>query len=81
MSMPFYTAHIVVRTGRRDWPSRIEDDQGHMEYNDGRLQENGVNIAKTLKSMLGPGGKYHMVGHCSISMHQDRKRIGVRCLG
>ena len=47
--------HIVVHTGRDDWASRIEED------------EEKPNIAKELKALLGPKGKFYEVcASCSI---------------
>ncbi|MCJ1390753.1 hypothetical protein MMC18_003614 [Xylographa bjoerkii] len=43
---PPYAQHIVICTGREDWPSRIEDDEG-------------LNLAKELKTLLGPKGQFH----------------------
>lgn len=43
--MATYDAHVIVRSGRSDWPSKIEDDEGLPEV-------------KLLRQMLGRGGKY-----------------------
>ena len=45
---PGYAQHIVICTGRDDWPSRIEDEEG-------------PNLAKELKALLGPKGRFHDV--------------------
>ncbi|MCJ1318319.1 hypothetical protein MMC15_003647 [Xylographa vitiligo] len=47
---PPYAQHIVVCTGRDDWPSRIEDEEG-------------PNLAKELKKLLGPKGQFHDRDH------------------
>ncbi|MCJ1434884.1 hypothetical protein MMC27_004254 [Xylographa pallens] len=47
---PPYAQHIVICTGRDDWPSRIED-------------EDGPNLAKELKGLLGPKGRFHNPNH------------------
>lgn len=60
MSMPRYRAHIIVRTGRTNWASKIEDDESSIE-GQGWLDKPGPNLAKVLKQMLGPGGKYYNV--------------------
>lgn len=44
-TMPVYHQHIVIPTGRTDWTSRIEDDEG-------------LGIIKELKDMLGPKGEF-----------------------
>ncbi|MCJ1286520.1 hypothetical protein MMC26_005866 [Xylographa opegraphella] len=43
---PPYAQHIVICTGRDDWSSRIEDEEG-------------PNLAKELKALLGPKGQFH----------------------
>lgn len=48
-ALPFYSQHVVIKTGQDDWSSRIEDDK------------DGHNLAKQLKVLLGAGGKYHNV--------------------
>lgn len=55
-TMPRYTKHVVIRTGRDDWESRIED--GNLGSD-----ENGkdVNLARELKALIGPKGKYFNV--------------------
>ncbi|KAL7823885.1 Sucrase/ferredoxin-like domain-containing protein [Trichoderma gracile] len=44
--MAGYAEHVVVCTGKDDWPSRIEDENG------------GDNLAADLKELFGRGGKY-----------------------
>lgn len=41
-----YAEHVLVCTGRDDWPSRIEDEDG------------GDNLAADLKELFGRGGVY-----------------------
>ena len=55
-TMPRYTKHVVIRTGRDDWASRIEDENLGPD-------ENGkdVNLARELKALIGPKGKYFNV--------------------
>ncbi|MCJ1406302.1 hypothetical protein MMC19_000367, partial [Ptychographa xylographoides] len=43
---PPYDQHLVICTGKSDWASRIED-------------EPTPNLAKELKALCGPGGKFH----------------------
>ena len=45
---PPYTKHVVISTGRDNWASRIEDEEG-------------PNFAKGLKALLGRDGKFHDV--------------------
>ena len=52
MTMPPYSQHVIVYTGRADWPSKIEKQD---------TQDLSGNPAKTLKQLLGLGGKYHDV--------------------
>ncbi|MCJ1416249.1 hypothetical protein MMC32_002584 [Xylographa parallela] len=47
---PPYAQHIVVCTEREDWASRIED-------------EDGPNLAKGLKDLLGPRGEFYDPNH------------------
>ncbi|KAL6879001.1 Sucrase/ferredoxin-like domain-containing protein [Trichoderma novae-zelandiae] len=44
--MAGYAEHVVVCTGKDDWPSRIEEEN------------NGDNLAADLKELFGRGGKY-----------------------
>lgn len=65
-TIPRYARHVVIRTGRDDWSSKIEDEDSSVQAPHGSEKENekgtvGVNLAKALKSLVGPGGKYHNV--------------------
>lgn len=59
-TMPPYAQHVVIRTGRDDWSSRIEDDATTLGPGVARSLEGG-NLAKSLKGLVGRGGKYHDV--------------------
>ena len=48
-TVPRHSKHLIVHTGRDDWASRIEDDEGK------------PNIAKELKALLGPKGEFYEV--------------------
>ena len=50
-TMPPYAQHVVIRTGRKDWASRIEDEE----------EKHRTNLAKRLKELVGRGGKSHDV--------------------
>lgn len=50
-SMAAYAEQILISTGRSDWKSRIEEDEG--VHGD---------IVRGLKGLLGPKGKYSDVG-------------------
>lgn len=50
-TMPPYAQHVVVRTGRDDWGSRIEDE---VESAEGT----GMNFARSLKGLVGRGGRF-----------------------
>jgi len=67
-TVPPYTHHVVIRTGRDDWSSRIEDEK------DGER----VNFAKALKGLVGPGGKYHDV--CFSREHKSFLKLDQRPL-
>ncbi|KAL9102244.1 MAG: hypothetical protein Q9163_002580 [Psora crenata] len=58
MTMPSYSRHVVIRTGRSDWASRIEDEESSVL---GDVQEGKprANLAKSLKELVGPGGRYY----------------------
>lgn len=56
ISMPPYAQHVVVRTGRQDWNSKIEDEPHTLDETIG-----GGNIARNLKDLLGKGGELHDV--------------------
>lgn len=49
-----YAQHVLVCTGKDDWPSRIEEDNG------------GDNLAADLRELIGPKGKYSDVSLPSI---------------
>lgn len=44
-SMAAYAEQVLVSTGRSDWPSRIEEDEDSV-------------LAKRLKTLVGPKGKF-----------------------
>ena len=52
--MPPYAQHVVVNTGRKDWGSRIEEEEESVEGS-------GVNFARRLKGLVGRGGDYFNV--------------------
>ena len=56
-TMPPYAQHVVIRTGKNDWSSKIEDDPEMGE---------GVNFARELKRLVGRGGRLHDVGICAM---------------
>jgi hypothetical protein len=45
-SIPQYAEQVLICTGERDWPSKIEEEKG------------GDNLAADLKELLGRGGIY-----------------------
>lgn len=47
-TVPPYTQHVVISTGRDDWASRIET-------------EKEPNLAKALRKLVGPNGEFHHV--------------------
>lgn len=47
-----YNQHIVIATGKSDWSSRIEDEEGE------------GNMARTLKDMTRRGGDWYDVSGC-----------------
>ena len=53
-TMPPYAQHVVVRTGRDDWGSRIEDEGESVEGT-------GMNFARSLKGLVGKGGRFFNV--------------------
>ena len=57
-TMPPYAQHVVIRSGRSDWSSRIENDKHTLGPGFG-----GGNLARSLKDLVGRGGKYHDVGN------------------
>ncbi len=56
--MPRYSRHIVIRTGQDDWESRIEDGTIGGGSAGG---ETRFNLARELKELIGPKGKYYNV--------------------
>ena len=50
-TMPPYAQHVVVRTGRNDWGAKIEDE-------DYSAVGTGMNLARSLKGLVGRGGKF-----------------------
>ncbi len=54
-----YAQHVLVCTGKDDWPSRIEEDNS------------GDNLAADLRELVGPRGKFSDVRPpaCPFSMH------------
>jgi hypothetical protein len=62
-TMPPYAQHVVIQTDRDDWGSRIEDEPSE---GCGRS-----NLAKTLKGLVGKGGKFYDVSTvCSVASSQ-----------
>jgi len=51
-SMPTYAEQVLISTGKDDWTSRIEDDEGS-------------ELVRQIKNFLGRNGKYSDVGHSS----------------
>ena len=51
-TMPPYAQHVVIRTGKNDWSSKIEDEPDMV---------GGVNFARELKALVGRGGRFHDV--------------------
>ena len=51
-TMPPYAQHVVIRTGKNDWSSKIEDEPDMV----GR-----VNFARELKMLVGRDGRFHDV--------------------
>ncbi len=59
-TMPPYVQHVVIRTGRNDWSSRIEDEPSTF----GTQVQGGLGLgylARSLKGLVGKGGKCHDV--------------------
>lgn len=56
-----YAQHVLVCTGKDDWPSRIEEDNG------------GDNLVADLRELVGPRGKYNDVSKqspgCAVLTH------------
>lgn len=54
-TVPAYTQHVLISTGREDWASRItDDDDAH------------ASLTGALKRELGVGERYHDVGACFL---------------
>ena len=60
MIAPQYTRHVVIWTGRQDWASRIEDEESSF-FGIKHLGRPRANLAKSLKELVGLGGKYYNV--------------------
>ena len=58
--VPRYVQHVVVRTGRDDWGSKIEDE-------DVGVGGTGMNFARSLKGLVGRGGKFFDV--CMLDIY------------
>ncbi len=58
--MPPYAQHVVISTGRDDWSSRIEDEPSTLGLRV-RGGLGGGNLARTLKGLVGKGGRFHDV--------------------
>ena len=55
-TMPPYARHVVIKTGRNDWSSKIEDESDTLGE-----QIGGGNLARSLKALVGRGGSFHDV--------------------
>ena len=73
MTLPPFMRHVVIRTGRSDWASRIEDEKCSVV---GDAQEGipRANLARSLKELVRPGGKYYNVG--SIFLSEETFSLG-----
>lgn len=60
--MPAYNQHVVICTGKDDWPSRIEDGKTPGFFGQ-------PDLAHFLKSLLGPMGSLH-----DVSQAEERCR-------
>jgi hypothetical protein len=58
-----YSQHVLVCTGKDDWPSRIEEDNS------------GDNLAADLRELVGPRGKFSDVCATSPSPHLSPLQI------
>jgi hypothetical protein len=56
-TMAAYSEHVLICTGKEDWPSRIEEENS------------GDNLAADIKELVGRGGVYSDV-NLSISKFQ-----------
>ena len=61
--MAGYAEHVLICTGKDDWASRIEDDDG------------GDNLAADLKELIGRGGAYSDVSSEVPSLAPSRKLL------
>lgn len=59
--MPPYAQHVVVRTGRDDWGGKIEEEEAG-------VLGTGVNLARSLKGLVGRGGRFYDVCMCVCVM-------------
>jgi hypothetical protein len=53
-----YAQHVLVCTGKNDWPSRIEDDNA------------GDNLVADLRELVGPRGKFNDVSTSLLFLYQ-----------
>lgn len=51
-SIAAYSEHIIISTGQADWKSKIEDEKEMAPWG---------NVVSSMKTMLGPKGRYHDV--------------------
>lgn len=65
-TMAPYDSHLIIRTGRNDWPSRIEEDEG-------------LPLVQGLKRLLTRGGKYVNVGSHLFSQTSMHIYLGLCC--
>lgn len=56
-SMPTYAEQVLISTGKDDWTSRIEDDEGSV-------------LVRQIKNFLGRNGKYSDVSASSNRAHR-----------
>lgn len=68
-TIPRYSQHVVVRTGRSDWGSKIENE-------DSSVEGAGMNFAKSLKGLVGRGGKFHHV--CMLGFYCLRQVLMIQ---
>ena len=62
-TMPPYAQHVIIKTGRSNWSSKIEDEPHTLGE-----QIGGGNLARTLKALLGRGGSLHDVSKSAIRL-------------
>lgn len=64
-TMPSYAEHVVVSTGKSDWPSKIEDDET-------------TPVVRELKQRLGRDGKFSNVSCCvTRSCHRKARDMSL----